>query len=153
MNKKSYSAACVALLLVLSLGCKGGDVLQTEPVNGTVTYKGSPVEGANVMFTPAAETGGSTPAVAITDAKGHYELQTLRGEVGAGTTSGEYIVSVSKTEMVPTGETTTTPEGKTEKVMEGHDVLPEQYKSPKKSPLRATVEEGKPNEFNFDLTD
>ncbi len=152
MNEKSYFAGCVALLLVLSLGCKG-NVLETEPVHGTVTYNGKPVDGANVMFTPAAETGGGTPAVAITDEKGHYELQTLRGEVGAGTTSGEYIVSVSKTEMVPTGETTKTPEGGTEEVMEGHDVLPKKYKSPGESPFRATVKEGESNEFNFDLTD
>lgn len=152
MKRRAYVSGCVAVLLLVSIGC-GGDTLDTQAVQGTITYNGEPVEGANVMFTPVDKTSGAAPAVAITDENGHYKLQTQRGAAGTGTTPGEYIVTVSKTEMVPTGETTTTPEGETEEVMEGRNVLPAKYKSSADSPLRATVKESGNNTFDFDLTD
>jgi len=144
--------ACAILSLLLSNGCKSQGI-DTEKVHGTITYKGQPVEGANVMFTPVDNKSGGSPAVGITDKEGHYVLQTLQGKPGAGTTPGEYIVTVSKSESVPTGEKVTTPEGKTQEVVKSRDVLPQKYKSPTASPLRATVKDGQENKFDFDLTD
>ena len=56
-------------------------------------------------------------------------LQTLQGAPGAGTTPGEYKVTVSKVKMVPTGRTRVTPEGVKEKVEEPEEALPLQYSS------------------------
>jgi len=50
-----------------------------------------------------------------------------------------------------TGKFETTPEGKREEIVESTDVLPKRYKSGQETPLRATVEAGKTNVFDFDL--
>lgn len=151
MNVRFQIAAWLIAVLVLAFaGCSGSGPINTDSVEGKITLGGAPVEGANVMFTPATEGQGS-PAYATTDAQGHYQLQTLQGAPGAGTTPGQYKVTVSKVEMVKTGETTKTPEGKDEEVTEPKEVLPLKYKFLQDTPLTASVEAGKANVFDFDL--
>lgn len=152
MNVRFQAAvALIAVALISCVGC-GGGVIDTDSVEGTVTYKGAPVEGASVMFSPVSE-GQGNPAYAVTDAKGHYILQTQQGAADAGTTPGDYKVTVSKVEMIGTGKTTTTPEGEKEEITESKEALPKKYKFQKDTPLTATVEAGKANVFDFQLED
>ena len=135
--------------LTLLVGC-GDGAIDTEQARGTITYEGQPVVGANVMFSPVTKGQGS-PAYATTDEEGEFVLQTLQGAPGAGTTPGEYKVTVSKVKMVPTGRTRVTPEGTKEAIEEPEEVLPLQYKFQSRTPLTASVKENEENVFEFAL--
>lgn len=151
MNVRFQIAAWLIAVLVLAFaGCSGSGPINTDSVEGKITLGGAPVEGANVMFSPVTE-GKGNPAYATTDAQGHYQLQTQQGAAGAGTTPGEYKVTISKVVMVATGKMTKTPEGESEKVTQPEDVLPLKYKFQKDTPLTASVEAGKANVFDFNL--
>ena len=80
-------------LLVLSLcGCSGSDGEKTVyEVTGTVTFGGSPVEKATVMFSPLDK---QPVATGITDTKGVYRLTTYDSFDGAA--AGKYDVLISK---------------------------------------------------------
>lgn len=130
-------------------GC-GQSGPKTGQATGVVTYKGQPVEGANVMFSPTTQ-GQGVAAMALTDAAGKFTLQTAQGKAGA--VPGEYAVMITKTEMVPTGEKVPKPEGGTEDVMTTKHLLPEKYRFPTSTPLKVKIEDGKVNEFQFNLED
>jgi len=132
------------------LGCSDGK-LKTYPVSGIVTMNGAPVEGATVIFNPSKEGVGDA-ATGITDAKGEYKLQTAQGRVDAGTTPGEYVVMIKKTEFFETGQVTTDASGRTSATMDSREVLPARYGGFSSSPLKETVE-AKKNVFNFNLED
>jgi hypothetical protein len=150
MNIRLHTiGSLLAGISLLLSGC-GDRPIDTSMAEGTVTFNGQPVEGANVMFSPANEGAGS-PAYATTDASGRFVLQTQQGAPGAGTTAGEYTVTISKVQMVGTGRKQTTPEGVEEEIMEPKEVLPRQYKFQSSTPLTATVVEGQPNVFEFNL--
>lgn len=135
-------------------GCSGAKSPATAKVTGVVTYKGSPVEGATVIFAPSA---GGKPATAITDAEGHYALSTFGAKDGA--VPGDYKVTVTKTTTEGTA-----PELSYEKLNElslrGEQppgpvvkhVLPAKYASETTSGLDKTVKSGS-NDFPLDLTD
>src|SRR5207253_6972041 len=57
-----------------AVSCQRGGVSGTVPVSGKVTYKGQPVAQATVTFIGEGE---ARTAVAITDARGVYQLKTL----------------------------------------------------------------------------
>jgi hypothetical protein len=139
------------------VGCAetgGGDHPDTAPVTGTVTYNGSPVEGATLTFSPAS---GGYAALGLTDASGNFTLKTPWGSEGA--VPGSYKVAISKTavEGAAAGEAEEVemvieePEKATPaKIAEG---LPEKYKSAATSELTAEVKAEGPNTFAFELTD
>lgn len=128
---------------------------QTVEVTGTVTYNGSPVEGATITFNPATRTAESRGAVGKTDDSGSYQLTTF--EAADGAIPASYTVTVAKTETqgalseeevnkyYERGETPPKPETK--------DLLPAKYKTPAESGLTADVTEGGDNVFDFELTD
>jgi hypothetical protein len=134
---------------LLTLGCDDGK-LKTYPVSGIVTMNGEPVARATVIFSPVKEGEGDA-ATGITNAQGEYKLQTAQGKVDAGTTPGEYVVMIKKTEFFETGKVTTDSSGRTSAVMDSREALPARYKS-FSSPLKETVEP-KRNTFNFALED
>lgn len=83
----------VSSAFILS-GCDGGEAADqpnTVPVDGVVTYKGEPVEGATVVFfmedAPRAASG-------VTDAEGKYKLTMY--DRGDGTVVGTHQVTVTK---------------------------------------------------------
>jgi hypothetical protein len=64
------------LLLVLAAGCGPGET-ERVPVRGRVLYRGQPLAGGTIVFTPDADRGGRGPlAVGEIDADGHYTLRT-----------------------------------------------------------------------------
>jgi hypothetical protein len=77
------SALCAALMLGLA-GCGGGEL---APVSGKVTFKGAPIKGGTLIFSPVPGTAGAAiagkPASAEVGADGSYSLQTNRPLDGA----------------------------------------------------------------------
>jgi hypothetical protein len=73
---------CCGLLLLA--GC-GGGAGEAKPckVEGRVYYRGAPVPGGTIVFSPDPEQGGHGPlAVGVIQADGRYNLRT-GGELGA----------------------------------------------------------------------
>lgn len=132
---------CVAVAAII--GCSDGKI-DTESVVGKVTLDGQPVADATVNFSPAVE-GKGTASYAKTDANGEYKLQTLLGRADAGTTPGDYIVTVSKSEMVDTGKTITSSDGTTSPEKKPKELMPAKYVDAKTTPLKATVKQGANN--------
>jgi len=140
---------CLVLIAACSLGCSSGK-LATEAVTGTVTLDDQPLAGANVGFT--SKDGQGHPGYALTDENGKYVLQTLLGEANAGTTAGEYAVTISKKEspemkVVEYGSSGNQP------MMGGsqpRETLPAIYTDPKMTPFSVSVEKGK-NVHDFNL--
>jgi len=129
---------CLSGVIALA-GCSGGgnaDRPPTVPVQGVITFKGQPVEGASVTF---QRTDRTRSAVGRTDARGQYTLTTF--EPGDGAMTGDYeikIVKYQQPEEEP--EDGVTPPLKS--------LIPEKYA---KGVLKATVQDGGENTFNFDL--
>jgi hypothetical protein len=134
----------------LATGC-GGNKLKTNRVEGTIEYNGVPLADATVTFYPVG--GEATPSFGKTDANGRDTLSTLAGAVNAGTTPGEYTVTVSKRESVPTGTKLRGGENNDEIYDEMilKETLPEKYANVQTSPLKAVVEVVKLNTFDFKL--
>lgn len=153
---KTIHTLCFFALMIASLftaGCFGGPKpIKTDYIEGTVTYQESPVTKASVSFSPV-EKGKGNPAYGLTDESGKFKLQTVLGAPDKGTTPGEYVVTVSKTENVPTGRFGTDMDGNKYEVSDVRYVTPEHYNSVATSPLRATVTAGGPNVFDFKLQD
>ena len=146
------------LFIVISLsvsltGC-GGGTIRTVNVTGTVTFNGEPLSGAQVNFSPTTSDEGARPAFGLTDADGKYRLSVIGGAVNAGTTPGEYQVSISR--MVGTGiiaepDGGPTTSGPSVFVPPPQSLIPIRYGDPTTSELTATVEARGNNVFNFDL--
>jgi hypothetical protein len=86
---------CVGLWFVGIAGCGPRTRLEgLAPVEGTVTFRGKPIEGASVVFVPAV--AGKRAAVGTTDATGRFRLTTK--DPGDGALPGAYAIAVSKTE-------------------------------------------------------
>jgi len=146
--QKHFSIILLVAFFVVVSGCGGGG-LKTYPVSGTVTFEGEPLVGATVGFSPkVAEEGDG--GYARTDNKGFYELQTSQGKVGAGTTPGEYYVTITKVDMVGTGVFMVTSSGERQEETKPVSVIPAKYSSAEAG-LTATVKKEK-NVFDFDLT-
>jgi hypothetical protein len=117
----------------------------TYPVTGEVKLNGAPVAGADVAFTVQDQGGGATPAQAVTDASGRFEVATMfdQGKITKpGMTAGEYAVTVTQLEQQTA---TSVPTQKPK------NLLPEQYASTETSGLSATVTPEGAGHFVFDL--
>jgi hypothetical protein len=66
----------IVLLIPLLVGC-GQDRSKPTPVQGQVYYKGRPLSGGTIVFTPDPERGGRGPmAFGEIHSDGHYSLIT-----------------------------------------------------------------------------
>jgi hypothetical protein len=117
-------------------GCNRGG-LDLAPVEGMVTYSGSPVADAGVMFAP--EQGPS--AMATTDAKGRFSLTTANQD---GALIGEHRVSISKVETITIPQRTGFP------LYQHKSHIPAKYGDVATSELSASVVDGD-NYFEFKL--
>ncbi len=157
------------------LGCGGDNRAAVFPVTGTITVEGTPAEGVIVTFAVPGKTLMSTGK---TDAAGKFRLTTYRANDGA--LEGENVVTVQigpkppldpKTTSDPTADPTKMLEmSRTmSKMAQGQNLetqkkanatptsalesslIPVRYSDAKKTDLRANVEKGKNNKFEFDL--
>lgn len=144
-------AALVLVIVVMSIaGCGGGDKKPTNrpktvPVTGTVTHKGSPVAGAKVSFVPVSST--DVGAIGLTKDDGTFELMTF--EAGDGAIPTQFKVTVSKT-VVEGGELSESSLN-TSKAGETKYLIPQKYSNPNTSGLAVKVEDGKTNDFKFNV--
>jgi hypothetical protein len=135
-------------------GCSRGPKMpKTHSVSGKVTYQDKPLEGAEVGFVSSLDNKDVLAARGITNAAGEFTLSTYidpQHEV-RGATAGDYAVTVSKTETMD-------PEKMREEfgknpAMKFKKLVPAKYTNAKETPLKATVEAGKSNKFEFKLED
>lgn len=139
--------------LAVSQGCSGGR--EGDPngrvVTGTVTYKGNPVESANVTFLSA-----NGAAFGQTNAEGKFKLTTATGEK---VSQGQYQVSIVKKESLPVAATPSSPDQyvppdpNAPPAPAPKDLLPAKYSDVKTSGLTAAVTADGKNEFDFPLAD
>lgn len=142
--------AVVITWLILTVGCNKSQAIKTDIVTGSVTLDGQPLSNAYVNFNPKGSEGNA--AYGITDGNGTYKLQTLQGEAGAGTTPGEYIVTIHKSVSEQTGKKIIDQDTR-ELVNElkTKEIVPDIYKNPQKTKLTAIVVAGQTNTFDFNL--
>jgi hypothetical protein len=143
--------SAIVLNLFLLAGCgQSSRTIKTDVVTGKITLDGQPLADANINFTPL--NGEGNAAYSITDEKGVYKLQTLQGKANAGTTPGEYLVTIHKSVFEPTGKKVTNQETKelTDE-LKSRELVPDIYHNPKKSKLKVVVVDGQTNTFDFDL--
>ncbi len=142
-------ALCLVALSMLAVLPACSKAIKTEGVTGVITYNGEPLADATVKFIPTDATGSQS--YGKTNEKGEYKLQTLLGAADAGTTPGEYKVTVDCIETVETGNMIEeNGEEKPETVAES--LIPAKYNNAETSGLTATVAPGD-NTINFDLSD
>ncbi|MDR1269402.1 MAG: hypothetical protein LBK82_07740 [Planctomycetaceae bacterium] len=136
--------------LILPVGCNKPHAIKTYIVTGNITLNGHPLSNAGVNFNPQGSVGNA--AYGITDENGTYKLQTLQGESDAGTTPGEYIVTIHKSVSETTGKKIIDPDTR-ELVdeLKTKEIVPDIYKNPQKTKLTAVVVAGQTNTFDFNL--
>ena len=151
-------ALLVAIILGMQSGCDSGKPsFDTQPVTGTVTYNGSPVENALVTFVPDS---GSNSASGRTDASGQYSLNTT-GVPGAPL--GSYRVKIVKMQVVSGAPPVVmgqseedgdsyNPDAETAKPPADFKPLPPKFADVKTSGFTYTVIEGE-NKADFAMTD
>ena len=130
------SVCALAVIVLATSGCTQSD---TVAVTGTVTMKGQPVDKAEVMFNPKHGRHAS----GVTDAAGRFSLSTAKP--GDGAMPGEYTVTLG--EFYPPDQPPKPPPG-------GGFLpsrFPTKYADPNTSPLTATIERGKKNDFQFEV--
>lgn len=155
MKQSCWILALLMAVCVGVLGCGGGGegLSGTVRVKGVVKQGGAPLAGATVTFAPTAE--GTRAASGITDASGQFTLTTL--QAGDGAFPGEYKVTVTKTELVGKQYT---PEEANEyynqyqtqpPAPEIKSLLDDKYGNAETSGLSASVTQGGPNDFTFEV--
>lgn len=136
------------MALLVAVGCsapRSTDRPATQPVTGTVTLNGTPVDGATVTFQPIDASGKA--AVGLTDSAGTYVLTTFESNDGA--LSGSYKITVIKTEAPAPSSGDATGEyvppealGPEARPAAPKNLLPEKYAATQSSELTATVKDG-----------
>jgi hypothetical protein len=145
----------VGLFLVAAVGCgaEGTPARKLAPAKGVVKYKGEPIGGATVLFSPAE----GTPGNGMTDDAGNFVI-TTGGRAGAEL--GKCKVMVSKPAAGAGARPDMTPKDMEEMIKAGKslapakDPIPTRYATEKTSPLEAEIStDGESNVFEFNLVD
>ncbi|MDO4558477.1 MAG: hypothetical protein Q4C47_05890 [Planctomycetia bacterium] len=152
----------VAVLSVTLVGCGEKFEVQTEYVEGMVTYQGAPVPGATLIFREKGKPAGTAiSGGGLTDEQGVYKLSVEGGAPEGGVPAGTYIVGIIKKQQVggpdPTQaanpeDTATSGMGRSKDLVY-EDIIPKKFNNPNTSGLEATVTAGQENKIDFPLTD
>jgi len=94
----SFALLGALTLIVTTTGCQS-DPFDVQPVTGTITYNGVPVEGAMVAFVEIEGCPTGRGAWGQTDANGAYTLWTYAA-TRPGAAPGTYNVFVTKAVVV-----------------------------------------------------
>jgi hypothetical protein len=81
-------------VVLVFCACNHDNHLGTVIVRGTVKVDNQPMEGIEVIFSPA--TGDGLPAYGQTDQNGNYSLTTAGTTIGSGAVPGEFIPTFKK---------------------------------------------------------
>ena len=108
-----------------------------EMVRGHVLYRGAPLPGGTIVFTPDVELGGDGPlAVAEIKGDGSYSLKT---EEKDGAVSGHYRVTIAAEAPL------------TVDLSKPSVALPQKYCDPAQAGLKREVKLGQVNTIDFNL--
>ena len=141
------------LLLAALAGCSPQNKLETTIVTGIVKVDGQPMEGIAVLFQPTV--ADANPAVGATDNKGAFKLSTPGGVAGKGTIPGSYIPTFSKDELEKREAASVEEYQKKYGGSQPQTIhhLPTKYADVKTCGVApVTVEQGKKNHFEFELS-
>ena len=119
----------VALLSVALAGCSKS---AGTPVKGRVSYKGSPISGASLIFYPATGRAMTT----VVDADGNYATNLP---------AGDYTATVTLSVELPAGWKEGQP------IPPAKITLPPQYTKRTQTPLKASIAAGSVQSVDFDL--
>jgi hypothetical protein len=157
-SRRTQTLAVGFITLVALVGCKGQNG-SFATVSGTVTYNGTPVEGAKVTFHSTVEVNGKQMSyAATTDSSGKYLIASVAKDPGIP--AGMYKVTVTKYE----GKGFSPQEGMDAGQLDAmasdlgpgakggpSNALPKEYATTTSSKLSATLEPGQNQNVNFDL--
>jgi hypothetical protein len=130
-----------AALLLVAGGC-GPDDPAPAPVRGRVFYKGAPLAGGSIVFTPDADRGGhGSLARGEVRPDGTYTLAT-EGRPGAA--PGWHRVTIVSVQAAPAK-----PAGN--EFADVRSLLPRKYAAPDLSGLQGFVKAGADNVIDFHL--
>jgi hypothetical protein len=144
---RRWSVLLLAGAACLVQGC-GSGYPTTVSIQGTITYRGKPINKGEVQFSPKEDATGKPRRLAVgeVDAQGNYSLSTFTK--GDGILPGEYVVTI------------TLPKRKSGvEVVEGaaatEQFVPAIYSELDKTPLKATIPADASGalRFDFDLKD
>jgi hypothetical protein len=140
LNTSRKSLLCgITLLGLVALGCGQDDTL--TPVQGRVFYRGEPLRGGTIVFTPDPERGGHGPlACGEIGTDGRYQLRTGSNR---GVVPGWHRVSIAPASpRAATGSSAAKP----------HSMdLPSKYRDPDQSGLLCEIKTEKVAEQDFHL--
>lgn len=143
-DRARTKGVALAVLAAMCFSTWGVGLLQAfwgeyEPASGLLILNGKPLPAASIMLHPESTYDGSfvTPA-AKTDADGAFRLRTA--SVRDGAPVGKYAVTVRLFRPTIDGES----------LVDGPNLLPEQYASPKTTPLSVEILPGS-NRFNIEI--
>lgn len=145
-----------AILAAAFVGCGGKPKRPVRPVIVTVTYKGTPVEGANITF--ISDEPDAPAAFGKTDASGVAKPRTP--EIGDGVILGTHKVLINKEQIVnekkaadqESPDYVPPPPGGAPVPVVKH-LVPPKYNAPGTTPLTAEVTQSGATEITFDLVD
>ncbi|MFO0950537.1 MAG: hypothetical protein U0835_05170 [Isosphaeraceae bacterium] len=141
LRSRSALAAAVLALAALAPGCGSEPAdFPREPVAGTITLDGRPLDEGLITFTP---TDKPEPVVSAVVTDGAFTLGRPDGPA-----PGPHRVEVWS--QKPTGKTVRDPDRAGEKVAEVRSVVPEHYNV--NTTLTAEVKPGADNRFEFGLS-
>lgn len=134
------------MTVMVVMGCGEGapPAPKLEPVTGTVTLDGAPLERAVLSFLPKESTG--QVAVGVTDATGKYEAE-YPGSL-KGVPAGQYKVLITKL-VTPSGDPI--PEGKSAADVEAKDIIPAKYRRMDDLVNVVSIPAGGKADLNFEL--
>ena len=173
LSKIGRDFILICTVLCFSMGCGGGDSGQVPvaPTTGVVTYKGSPLQDAEVIFVPEKI---SQTANGRTNANGEFSMTTYNTGDGAVVAANQVLVvnaplaSTSTVDMSKVGtdeeagkkaiaeyqkQMVNTPRNANAKKEAGTASIPLKYSDLKSSPLKYTVVAGEKNHFKIELKD
>ena len=158
MNFRGIVVGMLAGLVCFSSGCgseKKGNREPTFPVTGKITYKGRPIEGADVTFYCKEK---DRSAFGRTDSEGAFKLTTFASNDGA--VPGKHVVVVTKVDVPPPTKIADISDPAYQPPKEGQStsppakkLLPARYMDVKTSDLIAVVNGDGPNDMTLELKD
>ena len=133
----------IVIVCVVALpGCGGSsDKLKTVPLAGVVTYKGSPVADADIVFYPAKGPAGN----AKSDAKGAFQIKT-NGQAGGVVGQNKVTVVAAATSTIPPSD------GRATEFM-NKSTVPAKYSSETTTDLVVDVPGGGNSKLQLELKD
>ncbi len=145
-NMHSFcSLTTISVLLIVVSGCgKNDGRVKVYPTSGKVLVRGTPAEGARVVFYPVSEElkkPGMPIPYGSTDSSGNFKLRSYDADDGAP--EGDYNISIVWLDVPP--------DKAEENPLSAKDRLAGKYSNPQTSKLTTKVEKGGGEIPAFDL--